>query len=205
MSIKEMFAGVKDSIKTVDKESLDARLEALKGMVKRATVTGQDKLLIKLSDEEKYIQKQYDILHSKDFNQYVTKSELSDMINDLEDKDLKHLKLTELSNYMHDIPQKVVDKIVEAKPYFNDFIILHTVYGKEQKDTDKQREIEKDPIVFGILDNSESVDDKNYDWSDRYYFIADWVDEYCDFDLDSYLSYYENKGLIKKDIMHTGE
>src|SRR5699024_9424503 len=50
--------------------------------------------------------------------------------------------------------------------------------GKIERQVEKER-IEKDPILFGTFQdkNSQTV-------IDRFYFLGDWEDEYCDLTLD---------------------
>lgn len=77
------------------------------------------------------------------------------------------------------IPNEVVEKIEKMKSLglFSEFYIVFTDYTDEEIISDKakkQREINRDPIVFGTIDG----------YQDRYYFIADWVDEYCDITFD---------------------
>jgi hypothetical protein len=63
---------------------------------------------------------------------------------------------------------------LKAKKVFNEFYILHLSYKEGKIKTNKDKIREKDPILLGVF-----VDDP-----DRFYFIADWIDEYCDLTLD---------------------
>ena len=49
-----------------------------------------------------------------------------------------------------------------------------------------QEHKEKDPIVFGIF-----TDKENIFTLDRLYYVADWVDEYCDLTLDKLVEEYK--------------
>ena len=43
---------------------------------------------------------------------------------------------------------------------------------------------DKDPILFGVFKNDTNV-------ADRFYFLGDWVDEYCDLTLDKMIEKYK--------------
>lgn len=103
------------------------------------------------------------------------------------------LKITPLKNFGRVIPKKVVKKIKRCmeKKLFDGYEIFH-LDDKAVKDTEKEREEKRrDPIVFGrIL------------YSDKYYFIADWEDEFDKLRLEDIirrLSLKKEKISIKKD------
>jgi hypothetical protein len=53
--------------------------------------------------------------------------------------------------------------------------------------TEKQKveeEKKKDPILFGVIQNSRKL-----------YFIGDWTDEFCDLTLDKMMEIISDKGL----------
>ena len=88
-------------------------------------------------------------------------------------------------NYLKDFPREIPDDITEKVNklrelcIFDDFVIVFTDYtGEERSKVDEDRR-EKDPIIFGIF-----CDKKERNIYDRFYFIGDWVDEYCDLTLN---------------------
>jgi hypothetical protein len=84
------------------------------------------------------------------------------------------ISFTKLKNYTRNIPDDVQKKIKEAtgRKLFDEFVIVHyDESGTAVKKTEEEER--KDPIVFGRINES-----------DRYYFIADWEDEFCDLTLD---------------------
>ena len=118
-------------------------------------------------------------------NTYVYKDVIEDYIENVADKTVK---IVELSRYMREVPDELVDTIEKVKDIFDEFYVVFTDYtGKEERKVKKERR-DKDPILFGVFKNRTNV-------SDRFYFLGDWVDEYCDLTLDKMIEQYkEAKG-----------
>jgi len=70
---------------------------------------------------------------------------------------------------------------------------LFTDYSKMHKKVQARQNINYDPIIFGVFEDENNV-------MDRFYFIGDWIDEYCDLTLDKMVSICkkENVDIIKK-------
>ncbi|MEC2525846.1 hypothetical protein P9X78_27380, partial [Bacillus thuringiensis] len=78
-----------------------------------------------------------------------------------------------------EIPDDVVAVLETVKDKFDQFYVVFTDYtGKVEKQVTKERR-DKDPILFGTFQ-----DEKSRTVIDRFYFIGDWEDEYCDLTLD---------------------
>ena len=71
---------------------------------------------------------------------------------------------------------------------------IQTIAKKETRRVQAERR-EKDPILFGTFQNEESKF-----ILDRFYYIADWVDEYCDLTLDKLINELKDKKNI--DALH---
>ena len=114
---------------------------------------------------------------------YIYKDVIEDYILSVADKTVK---IVELSRYMREIPDELVDTITSTKDIFDEFYVVFTDYtGKEERKIDKERR-DKDPILFGVFKDNVNV-------SDRFYFLGDWVDEYCDLTLDKMVEEYKCK------------
>lgn len=115
---------------------------------------------------------------------YVYKDDLMQYFNKITDKSIRICKLRD---YEREIPDEVTDVILSVKNIFDDFVIVYTDYTvKEVAKTKAHIERkEKDPIVFGVF-----TDEKNIFTLDRLYYVADWVDEYCDLTLDKLVMEY---------------
>ena len=116
-------------------------------------------------------------------NTFVYKDTIEDYIENVADKTVK---IVELSRYMREIPDELVDTIEKSKELFDEFYVVFTDYtGKEERKVEKERR-DKDPILFGVFKNQTNV-------ADRFYFLGDWVDEYCDLTLDKLVEQYKDK------------
>lgn len=115
---------------------------------------------------------------------YIYKDVIEDYIENVASKTVK---IVELSRYMREIPDELVETIERTKDIFDEFYVVFTDYtGKEERKVEKERR-DKDPILFGCFKNERNV-------ADRFYFLGDWVDEYCDLTLDKMVEEYkENK------------
>lgn len=87
------------------------------------------------------------------------------------------IALTEYSDFMRMIPDDVMAAKDKAMPFFDGFVIMHCLdlekLANDKSLTKEDKEVmstgKRDPILFGVFDGG-----------DRMYFIADWIDDYCD-------------------------
>jgi hypothetical protein len=130
---------------------------------------------------------------------YVYKDTIEDYIENVADKTVK---IVELSRYMREIPDELIDTIERTKNLFDEFYVVFTDYtGKEERKIEKEKR-DKDPILFGVFKNRTNV-------ADRFYFLGDWVDEYCDLTLDKMVEQYKEANgyspVVTTGIPTTGE
>ena len=105
------------------------------------------------------------------------------------------VKIIEVENYEREIPDEIVEVIEKVRDKFSQLYIVFTDYSEElTKKVISKRD--KDPILFGVFkdNNAKSV-------IDRFYYLGDWIDEYCDLTLDKMLAETERVGNRK--IAHT--
>lgn len=92
---------------------------------------------------------------------------------------------------------EIIETISQVKDKFSQLYVVFTDYtGKIEQEVVKERR-EKDPILFGTFQ------DKNTRTIiDRFYFLGDWIDEYCDLTLDKMVNETIKKtgGDIRKEI-----
>ena len=106
------------------------------------------------------------------------------------------IKIIELERYERDIPDEVVGVIEKTKHLFTRFYVVFTDYtGRVERKVAKERR-DKDPILFGTFKDLGSQDPP-----EKFYFIADWEDAYCDLTLAKMVS--EVKEANGKDIAIT--
>lgn len=175
----DYLKGAKNTI-TLDalKESFDVFIKLADKYQKLGQVESLKKLTFladTLVKEEKIIQ--------MGITTYVYKDVVEDYIDHVADKTVK---IVELSRYMREVPDELVDVVDKTKDIFDQFYVVFTDYtGKEERKVEKERR-DKDPILFGVFKNNTTV-------SDRFYFLGDWVDEYCDLTLDKMVEQYKEK------------
>ena len=100
------------------------------------------------------------------------------------------VKIIELENYEREIPDDIVSIIEKVKDKFDQLYVVFTDYtGKVERLIEKERR-EKDPILFGTFQNQ-----SNRTVIDRFYYIGDWEDEYCDLTLDKMVNETEKVGM----------
>lgn len=106
----------------------------------------------------------------------------------------KPLSLDYIENYVRNIPIEAIKKKIEADnlQVFDNYCILHYDENGESyamTDKEKEREIQKrkDPIMFGLINGSNKL-----------YFIADWIDEYCD------LTFEKMTEIVGKEVIEKG-
>ena len=106
----------------------------------------------------------------------------------------KGLKLSYLKNFSRPIPQEVIDKIAkmnELEVFDNYVILYYDPEGTVYKETAREEAKRRDPIIFGVIAGSKKL-----------YYVADWIDEYCDLTLDAFV---DTLGIEKEDLHFDAE
>ena len=129
------------------------------------------------------------------YTKYVLKKDVIAYAERLRANDKKNVYITDLEDFPREIPDDVVNKVykcIEDK-IFDHLYIMYTDYTGEIKKAVEKRHVEKDPIIFGAFDihNKNRIVDLTV--GPRFYFIADWVDEYCDITLTDFLNSFTDK------------
>jgi len=180
------FKFVKSKMSKLEQKEMTERLFKLQTLVKQAEDLGQKALY------EDFAKKIAICVREQEINvcgiEYIISKESIDKYKDkVKDVDIKFSKLEE---YSRPIPANVKKRLDKFKKLmmFDNYMVLYLDY-KEKIDVDnkkkavaepktnKQKIKEKDPILFGTLDYA----------PDKLYFIADWIDEYCDLTLDKFV------------------
>ena len=158
-----------------EKEFID-RIDQYISLIKKAQVLHQEAQEEELFD--KLIIHVYEsVLSISGFNKYITEDDLIK----LQRKCDKKLSIDYIKNFVRVIPDDVVEKKLKADnlQIFDNYAVLYyDPTNNSTNNTKKEKEIieenkKKDPILFGIIAGS-----------DKLYYIADWVDEFCDLTLD---------------------
>lgn len=178
----QYFSILKGAKNTITTEALKKSYETFIKLAEKYNKLGQVESMKKLCFLADTLVKEEKLIELG-ITTYVYKDTIEDYITNVADK---AVKIIELSRYMREIPDELVDTVEKAKPLFDEFYVVFTDYtGKEEKKVEKERR-DKDPILFGVFKNNTSV-------ADRFYFLGDWVDEYCDLTLDKMIEQYQAK------------
>lgn len=143
----------------------EEREDAWQVFYDRAKAAGQKTLLEQL-DRERDIRQFENQMFSLGMKKYLTEQQLLKFSAEL----VRGLCLDWIGNFVRPIPETVVAKKVRCDELglFDNYVILH--FDPENRGTsEKDREIAKDPILFGVMSGSRKL-----------YFVGDWIDEQCD-------------------------
>ncbi len=191
MSPSEYFDAVKSRKNTITDYQLRAIYDNCLELIEKAKKTGQKNQIKRLLFHLETIEQEREIVklgittfvYRDDITYYMKK-----VAND-------NVKIIELENYEREIPDEIVDVITQVKDKFDQLYIVFTDYSEElAKKVISKRD--KDPILFGCFKDS-----KAKAVIDRFYYLGDWIDEYCDLTLDKMVN--ETAKLGKRNITHT--
>ena len=181
------FDYVKGMKKDIEDENLQLVADNCLTLLAKAKMTGQTKLAEKIFKQYSLIMRELNAA-KYGFDTIVYRSDIEKFIENIS----KHpVKIIELNNYPREVDDSILDKLVLAKEnnLFDEYYVVFTDYtGEVTKLIAKERR-DKDPILFGAF----KTDDKNNIPEDRFFYIGDWVDDYCDLTLDEMLKQYEAK------------
>ncbi len=191
---KDYFKILKGNIKKSVKDKLESQLEALGSQIIHAKEAGQKNFLERLSFCYEVIIKEQKLLaHGTD--RFVYKEDIKSFLDVVEPKN--SIKIIELGRYPRAIPIENLKTIQEAKKLeiFDDFCVVFTdLTGQDYQTPEEKKFVAKnrDPIVFGYFkDNPSAIQ------HERFYFITDWEDEYCDLTFTKMIERMADAGIKK--------
>lgn len=186
----EYFESLKSKKQTITDKDLQKYYDNCLKLVNKYNITGQTKGLRKLIFHTKTVEKERQLV-KLGINQFIYRDDVEDYIDNVSNK---VVKIIELENYEREIPDEIVETISKTKDIFNQMYVVFTDYtGKVEKQIQKERR-DKDPILFGTFQDKQSRT-----VIDRFYFLGDWEDEYCDLTLDKMVKEYKQQK--DKDIL----
>lgn len=190
LSPSEYFELVKGKKNRIDDETLNQIYNNCLILLNKYKATGQNKAAKKLIFHLECIEKEKEII-KHGIQTFVYRDDIEEFIESIS-KDV--VKIIELENYEREIPDDIAALVETVKDKFDKFYVVFTDYtGKVERQIKKERQ-EKDPILFGTLQdkNTETV-------IDRFYYIGDWEDEFCDLTLDKMVNQVKmstNKNIV---------
>lgn len=183
----EYFNNLKDKIQNITDEELVEFYQGCLTLVEKYKITGQKRVIQKLRFLVDCVEKEREAV-KLGINSFVYREDIEEYIDNIS-KDV--VKIIELENYPREIPDEIVDIISKTKDIFDQFYVVFTDYtGEVEKQVSKERR-DKDPILFGSFQKKSEQENafsrQEIVMSDRFYFLGDWIDEYCDLTMDKFL------------------
>lgn len=189
---QEYFEQVKERKHSITDEELLKAYDNCLELLNKYKITGQKKGMRKLIFHLDCIEKEREIV-KMGITTFIYRDDIEEYIDTVA-KDT--VKIIELENYEREIPDEIVEVISKVKDKFDQLYIVFTDYtGKVERQVEKERRA-KDPILFGTFQNQ-----KSRTVIDRFYYLGDWEDEYCDLTLDRMVNETEKAG--KRNIVKT--
>lgn len=193
LTAKDYFDALKKAKEELTDGDIKKLAESAQFLSSRAMITGQTDMMKNMAFVLQNIERMIE-LKKLGVSSYVMRADIERFTKLVKDKSVY---IVELEKFKRVIPDDVIDTIAKVKHLFDVMYIVYTDYSSESKKEHKKKVIEKDPIVFGAFRN---VEDKlNYD---RMFYIADWVDEYCQLTLSELINELAANGYkgVKKNI-----
>lgn len=181
----EYFNYVKSKLNKTTDQDLVEFYQGCLTLVEKYKITGQKKVIRKLKFLTDCVSKEREIV-KLGIDTFIYREDVEEYI----DKISKNtVKIIELENYPREIPDDIVDIIAQTKDIFDQLYVVFTDYtGEIERQVAKERR-DKDPILFGTfqkrINPHTNVEDILI--NDRFYYLGDWVDEYCDLTMDKFI------------------
>lgn len=182
ISPSEYFDKLKGAKQTITDEKLRNSYDVILALAEKYNRSGQKRSMNKLVFLTKTLNKEESLI-PLGVTTFIYRDVIEDYIDHVKDN---VVKIIELKNYMREIPDEITEVVEKTKDIFTDFYVVFTDYtGKEERRV-KQERRDKDPILFGCFKDSSFV-------GDRFYFLGDWVDDFCDLTLDKLVDAYREQ------------
>lgn len=159
---------------------IDGIVEKYFKQIEQAEKLGQTALAEKLKDDIEVVKGEA-LAAVCGVTEYLTQGQVEKLLK----KSVKNIEITFVKNFIRPIPSKLVSikEKLDKEKVFADYVVMHYDPKKENTELTKKEKVRKrDPILFGIIKGSRN-----------FYFIGDWVDEYCDLTLKEAVNLIEEK------------
>lgn len=178
---QQYFDKMKEKKNSISNEDLKKIYQNCLELANKYKITGQIRGLRKILFCMESIEKEYQLV-DMGITTFIYKDDIDfyiDSVANSRNRREKPIKIIELERYEREIPDEIVDVIAATKDIFDKMYVVYTDYtGKEERKIEAERK-QKDPILFGTFQN------KDYKVCiDRFYYLGDWIDEFCDLTLD---------------------
>lgn len=190
----EYFSYIKSKKQVCNDEFLDKFYNVIEEQLSKAVAIKQNAMVKKLAFTLKTVEKEH-TLSKYGIDTFVYKDDIQEFIKMVENK---VVKIIDLEFYPRTIPDEVYEKLKELQDnkVFDNYYVVFTDYTNEAGKAVAVERRRKDPILFGTF---EKKIDGIWNIHDRFYYIADWEDEYCDLTLSKMVTEMARKN---KNIVH---
>ena len=195
LSPSEYFENLKKMKNEITEEEILQVLDNCLKLMETPKKLGQKKMVKKIYEQSQILIRELQVVQAG-FQSYILRDDIIYYIDKIAKKTVK---IIELENYEREIPEDVAEKVMDAQErgLFDEFFIVFTDYTGEAERTVSKENRDKDPILFGVIHHP----DKDRVPTNRLYYIADWVDEYCDLTLEELCNQYKAHDK-KKSILY---
>lgn len=181
---KQYFDQIKDKKHHITDEELLRLYDNCLVLLNKYKITNQVRAMKKLIFHLENLEKERSIVKAG-VSTFIYRDDIEEFITNVAKNTVK---IIELENYEREIPDEIVEVIEKVGSKFDKLYVLFTDYtGNVERTIQKERR-EKDPILFGTFQ-----DTSNRAIVDRFYFLGDWEDEYCDLTLDKMVTQVKEK------------
>lgn len=188
---QEYFDAMKDKKNTVTSEDLKKIYDNCMELANKYRITGQIRGLRKILFCMESIEKEQKLV-DMGITTFIYKDDIDfyiDTVANTRNRSERPIKIIELERYEREIPDEIVEVIDKTKELFDQMYVVYTDYtGKEERKIEAEKK-QKDPILFGTFQNREKKV-----CIDRFYYLGDWIDEFCDLTLDKMINETEKLG-----------
>lgn len=193
----EYFNELKSKLTVVQLSDLENQIAAISDKILTAKKLGQKNMLHKLAFVRNTIIKEQ-VLLSNGLSTYVYKDDIVRFIENVVPRN--SVKIIELERFPRVIPQDNADTILKYKELFDSICIVFTDFTDNEYKSEEDKAVisrNRDPIAFGYFKH-----DKANLRHERFYYITDWEDEYCDLTLTKLVEKLGEMGIkdVVKDI-----
>lgn len=186
IAVAQIFNDIKDRKHKITDEDLNQIYDQVYRLANKYAKSNQLLGLYKLLFILDTIEKEHQLV-KMGINTFIYRDDIEKYIDSNKES---VVKLIELSKYERDIPDEIVEVINNTKTIFDELYIVFTDYTQKTTRRVEAVKKEKDPILFGVFfDKDKRV------CVDRFYFLGDWEDEYCDLTLDKMVASLNEQGI----------
>lgn len=185
--VQNVFDDLKSRINAISAPELQALSVNAHALLDKYCRTGQEKAARKLLFVMQSLDKEKALI-DMGINRFIYKDDIDFYIDNCTNE-TNPVKIIELRNYVRDVPEEAAEIVEKTQSIFDEFFVVYTDYASNDDRRVEAENRRKDPILFGTF-----LSEKNRVCIDRFYFLADWVDEFCDLTLDKMLEALTRNG-----------